>query len=157
MQTGWPSPGFKKGSVMYIEKKWKTNLEKVSFAKAFPGLIRHWDEVVGQAVQAIVPVEGKSVFVLIFEGGKFAFISPMEPQPSELLAALSAARLYLERYHPEAYGTLDRFSRDDREMQRMARLENIVGAIRNNLPQIPELKETLRNLLEEIDAAGGTQ
>ena len=139
---------------MYIEKKWKANLEKVSFAKGFPGLIRQWEDVVGQSVLAIVPIDGKPDLVLIFEGGKFAFISPMEPQPAELLAGLAAARPYLEPYHQAAYETLDRFSQDDREMQRMARLENIVGAIRNNLAQIPELKETLRKLLEELDRPG---
>jgi hypothetical protein len=135
----------------HVEKKWKANLEKVAFAKDFPGRVHRWEEAVGLSVRALVQVTGKPITLLVFEGGRFAFVSPSDPQPPELLAGLAAARPELERYHPDAYRSLDRLAAEDREMGRVARLENILGAIRNNLPQMPELKERLRRLLDEIE------
>lgn len=142
---------------MDAEKKWKANLEKVAFAKGFPGMIRRWEEAVDLTVRAVVQVAGKPITLLIFEAGRFGFVSPADPQPPELLAGLAAARLHLERYHPEAYQELDRLSMEDSELGRLARLDNILGAIRNNLPQIPELKGKLRQLLDEIDPKGNSK
>lgn len=142
----WPFVGDKMSNV---EKKWKANQEKVGFAKGFPGMIAAFEKLAGRKIEAVVPIEGKQVTLLILEKGEFAVISSMEPQPAELLAALEKARSYLEPHHPEAYASLDRLWEIDRETQRVARLENILGAIRNNLPQIPELKEELRKVLDE--------
>lgn len=72
-----------------------------------------------------------------------------DPEPADLIAALLAARPALESRHGRAYEALDRYIASDKETQRMARLENIMGAIRNNLPQIPELKDALRRFLED--------
>jgi hypothetical protein len=139
---------------MSVEKKWKANQEKVAFAKAFPGMIQRWEETVGRPVKAVVQVDGRPITLLVFEEGRFAFVSPPEPQPAELLAGLAAARKHLEPYHAEAYASLDRLAEEDRRLKKMARLENIIGAVRNNLPEIPELKESLRRLLDDIDKEG---
>ena len=37
----------------------------------------------------------------------------------------------------------------DREATRMARMENILGAIHNNLKDIPELKDRIRSLVKK--------
>ena len=42
----------------------------------------------------------------------------------------------------------DRLVRQDKEALRAARLEKILGAIQNNLEQIPELKDRLRRLVD---------
>jgi len=68
---------------------------------------------------------------------------------SSLTEGLKAARGSLEPTHPEAYAEYDRLARTDKEALRTARLEKILGAIQNNLEQIPELKDRLRELIKE--------
>jgi hypothetical protein len=55
----------------------------------------------------------------------------------------------LEPRHREAYAEYDRLARVDKEALRSARLENIIGAIHNNLELIPELKDRLRELVKQ--------
>jgi hypothetical protein len=92
---------------------------------------------------------GPSNAVVIFSDGTFIVTASPDLEPADLIAALLAARPFLESHHAKAYETLDQYITSDKETQRMARLENIMGAIRNNLPQIPELKEELRRFLED--------
>ena len=73
----------------------------------------------------------------------------MTAEPYELGEALQASRRYLEPTHREAYVGYDQLVKKDKEAQRSARLENILGAIRNNMEQIPELKDRLKDLVEE--------
>lgn len=92
---------------------------------------------------------GPSNAVVIFSDGTFVVAAPPDIEPADLISALLTARPFLETHHANAYETLDQYIASDKETQRMARLENIMGAIRNNLPQIPELKDELRRFLEE--------
>jgi len=91
---------------------------------------------------------GASNSVVIFSDGTFAVAPLPDLEPADLIAALLAARPFLESRHGQAYQSLDDYIALDKETQRLARLENILGAIRNNLPQIPELKDELRRFLE---------
>lgn len=150
METVGPSDREVEKARKYVEKKWRANADKVSFAKAFPGRLSDWGAAEGKTVAQALAV-GASARAVIFTDGAFLIASSSEPEPAVLIAALLAARPLLERHHPEAYGTLDQHIATDREMQRMARLENILGAIQNNLPQIPELKDELRRLLRELE------
>ncbi len=134
---------------MYVEKKWQTNREKVAFAKSFPGRLMKWDAAIGKKVERVVFVHEKETGLAIFEEGTFIFIPSPDPEPAELIQSLLAGRSFLEPYYKEAYSELDQWISADKEMQRKARLENIMGAIRNNLPQIPELKEALKRFLEK--------
>ncbi|TAK06239.1 MAG: hypothetical protein EPO39_09385 [Candidatus Manganitrophaceae bacterium] len=86
--------------------------------------------------------------VVIFSDGTFVVTPSPDLEPADLIAALLAARPFLESRHGQAYQSLDDYIALDKETQRLARLENILGAIRNNLPQIPELKDELRRFLE---------
>jgi hypothetical protein len=135
--------------MMYVEKKWQTNMEKVAFAKSFPGRLMRWDAAVGKKVERTVAIDEGRTGMVLFDDGTFIFIPAPDPAPADLIRTLLAGRSFLERYHQGAYTELDRWIATDKEMQRMARLENILGAIRNNLPQIPELKEKLKQFLEE--------
>jgi len=133
----------------YIEDKWKANADKVAFAKSFPGLLWDWERAIGKKVERVNKKDGGGADLVIFEDGTFILVPLSELPPGDIMKTLLAGRPFLEPYHPDAFQQLDRHIENDEEMKRKARLENIIGAVRNNLPQIPELKEALRNLLEE--------
>lgn len=135
---------------MPAEDKWKANLEKVAFTKQFPGLRLNWDAVTGKTVEAVTPLTGKQgAAVVSFTDGSFLVVPPLAPEPWELGQALVDARKHLEPKHREAYQEYDRLAHKDKEALRSARLEKIIGAIQNNLGQIPELKERLKELVKE--------
>ncbi len=129
--------------------KWRANAKKVAYAKSFPGRLAGGAEAIGKTVRDVVSADGVSA--LIFSDGTFYVFAPSEIMPGPLLKVIASARPLLETSHLGGYAELDRLSAYDRRMQREARLQNILGAVRNNLPEIPELKEALRNFLNEID------
>ncbi|MEK6802129.1 MAG: hypothetical protein AABZ34_05615 [Nitrospirota bacterium] len=135
---------------MPADDKWKANMEKVAFMKAFPGLLRHWEALAGKTVEAVTPLKSKAgAAALICTDGSFVVLPPLTTEPYELGEALQAGRSYLEPKHPEAYIGYDQLLKKDKDAQRTARLENILGAIRNNMEQIPELKDRLKDLVKE--------
>jgi diglucosylglycerate octanoyltransferase len=135
---------------MTPEDKWKANMEKVAFMKSFPGLITSWAATAGKTIEAVRPLRGKEgATVIIFTDGSFIPTPPLGPEPWELGEALHAARPLVERIHHDAYVHYDRLLARDKEAVRAARLEKILGAIQNNLDQIPELRERLKQLVQE--------
>ncbi|MHB1606781.1 MAG: hypothetical protein ACYC9S_01190 [Leptospirales bacterium] len=141
---------------MYVERKWQVNREKIEHARSCPGLLLSLRECVGRTIEAVLPltVPGKTTyFIVMFDGGTFFIGSDTgDVQPPELLCAIEAVRTSRESFFPEFYQKLDSLSAEDREMQRLARLENILGAIRNNAPLIPELPDAVKTLLSEMEA-----
>lgn len=132
------------------EDKWKANMEKVAFMKKFPGLRVNWDSLVGKTIESVTSIKGTAgAAVLVFDDGSFVVTPPLNPEPSDLREALHHARHQLEPKHPQAYAEYDRLAAKDKAAQRAARLENILGAIHNNLPHIPELKDRLKELVKE--------
>jgi hypothetical protein len=132
------------------EEKWEANQAKVAFLKKFPGLIQSWEETSGQQIQSIIPLNSDSPRVVLeFSDGSFAIAPPLETEPRFLREAIETARLTLELRHPEAYIEYDRLAEQDKEASRNARLENILGAIQNNLDQIPELKDRIRSIVKK--------
>ena len=135
---------------MPTEDKWKANMEKVAFAQRFPGLILDWNECAGKTIQAVVPLTGKpGAAVVVFVDASFIIVPPVTPEPWAIGQALIDARTHLEPAHQIAYGEYDRLVKKDKEALRSARLEKIIGAIHNNVEQIPELKDRLRALVKE--------
>ena len=135
---------------MPTEDKWKANLEKVAFTKRFPGLLQEWQTCQGKTIEAVVPLTGKQgAAVLIFADGSYVIVPPLAPEAWELGQALIDARRLLEPKHRDAYQEYDRLAAKDKEALRSARLEKILGAIQNNLEQIPELKDRLKALVKE--------
>jgi len=59
------------------------------------------------------------------------------------------ARAQLEPEHPAAYMEYDRLVMKDKDALKSARVDKILGAIHNNLEQIPELKDRLKALVKE--------
>lgn len=132
------------------QEKWKANQEKVAFLKRFPGLVQAWEEVRGQTVQSIIPLETNSTFaVIVFSNGQFAISHAPETEPKYLREGVEAARTALEPVHPHAFAQYDLLADRDKSATRVARLENILGAIHNNVEQIPELKDRIRSLVKE--------
>lgn len=135
---------------MPVEEKWKANQEKVAFMKQFPGLTGVWEQTKGKTIEAVEPLPSvPGAVTLVFTDGSFVVAPPLAPQPMELGEGLKAARKSLEPKHPQAYQEYDRLVKKDKDALKSARLEKILGAIQNNLGQIPELKDRIKQLVKE--------
>ena len=135
---------------MPTEDKWKANMEKVAFARQFPGLLLNWNDCEHKTIRAIIPLTGKpGAAVMVFTDASFTIVPPLAPEPWAIGQALVDARAQLEPAHPAAYIEYDRLAKNDKDALRHARLEKIIGAIHNNLEQIPELKDRLKELVKE--------
>lgn len=135
---------------MPTEDKWKANMQKVAFAQQFPGLLLSWQTCQGKTIRAVLPLTGKpGAMVIVFTDATFTIVPPLAPEPWAIGQALIDARAQLESAHRTAYEEYDRLAQKDREALRSARLEKILGAIHNNLEQIPELKDRLKELVKE--------
>ncbi len=135
---------------MAVEEKWKANQEKVAFTKQFPGLTLDWKACEGKAVQAVVALTGKQgAAVVVFTDGSFTIVPPLAPEAWEFGQALIDARAQLEPRHQAAYVEYDRLAKKDKDALKSARADKIIGAIENNLEQIPELKDRLKALVKE--------
>ncbi|MDH5625653.1 MAG: hypothetical protein OEY21_06060 [Nitrospira sp.] len=135
---------------MATEDKWKANFEKVAFTKQFPGLLLEWHACSGKTVEAVTPLTGKQGAVVVtFTDGTFFVVPPLAPEAWELGQALVDARKHLEPKHRDAYKEFDRLAQKDKDALRSARLEKILGAVQNNLDEIPELKDRLKALVKE--------
>lgn len=135
---------------MGTEDKWKANLEKVAFMKQFPGLLETWEALKGKTIEAVIPLKSKQgASAIICSDGTFTVAPPMTTEPYELGETLAIGRSLLEPKHQKAYVEYDRVAKKDRDALKTARLEKIIGAIENNLEQIPELKERLKALVKE--------
>ncbi len=131
------------------EAKWKANQEKVAFLKQFPGLLLSWDEVTGRTITSVTAIDQSDGKVLMLDNGTFAIVSPLKPEPKELRDGITAVATRLRDLYPEAYREYEALAQRDREATRTARLENILGAIHNNLDDIPELKDRIRSLVKQ--------
>lgn len=135
---------------MPADDKWKANMEKVAYLKAFPGFLHNWEELVGKTVEAVTPLKSKiGAAAVVFTDGSLIVAPALTAEPYQLGEALQASRRHLEPNHREAYAVYDQLVKKDNDAQRTARLENILGAIRNNMEQIPELKDRLKELVKE--------
>ena len=122
----------------------------MAFAGAFPGRLVRWSDAVGKTVDAVLDSAGTAV--VMFSDGTFLITPEPVASPAAVLAALAAARPRLEPRNPEAFATLDRLAARDRELTRRARLDKILGAIRHNAADMPELKAAVQRVLDEWSA-----
>lgn len=133
-----------------IQEKWAANEEKVAYVKQFPGLFLDWAESVGFKVKKVIPLSDRTGAVLSMSDGSFTVVQAIDPTVHQILEAIQALRPELETRYSEAYRTLDQKVARDRELARKARMEKILGAIRNNVSEIPELKGEIKELLEHL-------
>ncbi len=135
---------------MATEDKWKANLEKVAFMKQFPGLFWSWEALLGKTIATVIPLKGRQgAAAIICTDGTFTVVPPMAIEPYEIGETLTVGRSFLEPKHVQAYREYDRLAKKDKDALKKARLEKIIGAIENNLEQIPELKDRLKALVKE--------
>jgi hypothetical protein len=134
------------------EEKWKANLRKVAFLKSFPGLLSSWEQGEGATIEQALPIpEHAPHTLLLLSEGRFVVTPPIHDEPQMLTAGLLAARAHLEPLHVRAFEEYDHLAHLDQEAGRMARLENILNAIDNNLERIPELKSRIQELVNKWD------
>lgn len=132
------------------ETKWKANRAKVAFLQAIPWILTSWDHAIGRTVEHVIPLDqNPPCVILLFSDGSMAVTTPLISEPQTLTKGLAAVRDRLEPRHPDTFAAYDQLDRQDKEAGRRARLFNILGAIQNNLEQIPELKDHLRALVQE--------
>jgi uncharacterized protein YhaN len=101
----------------------------------------------------VVLINQDEAFVAtVYTDGCFLIeVSGRKPTPADILKALWLLRDRLPE-HAAAYAKLDELAAADRELTRLARKENILGAIRNNIAMLPELYEEIPRLLDELRA-----
>ncbi len=134
------------------EEKWKANLKKVAFLRSFPGWISSWDQGIGATIEQVLPIPDHTPHsVILLSRGRFAVTPPVHDEPQILTAGLLSARPHLESMHARAFQEYDDLARLDQEAGRIARLENILNAIDNNLERIPELKPRIQELVKKWD------
>ena len=132
------------------ETKWKANQDKVGFLQKFPGRLTGWDQAKGQTVTTVTPMKSSpGSVVLTFSNNTFAIAGPISSEPRDLSEGIPAIQAYLENRYPKAYAQYMELAQKDKEAALQARLTNIIGAINNNLDDIPELKDHLRSLINE--------
>ncbi len=86
---------------MPADEKWKANMEKVAYIKAFPGLLHHWEQLVGKTIEAVTPLKSKAgAAAVVFTDGSLIVAPPLTAEPYELGEALQASRRYLEPTTP---------------------------------------------------------
>ncbi len=142
---------------MYVEQKWRTNKEKNEFARSCPALLGSVADAQGKTVDRILPLGKEGGSVILFKGGYFLIGSFGPVLPPELLETLSIVRSEIEPQYPDFYRELDRLTAEDQELSRLAKLENILGSIRHNAKNMPELADALRNVLSEIEKGAVSQ
>ncbi len=133
-----------------IPEKWKANEAKTDFIIKFPGRMRAWEDCRGKTIEHVIPLPKGSDTVLIMTDHTFLIVSSFEPNTQTIQEALAVVRSHLEVHYGEAYLELERLTEADQDLTRKSRLENILGAIRNNAPDIPELKKELQKLLDTL-------
>jgi diglucosylglycerate octanoyltransferase len=132
---------------MHAEEAMERRKARIAFILAFPGRLERWEQAVGKSVAHVQTGAGGATLVL-FGDGTFLVAGPWTGAPDELQALLSDARAALEPHQPDAYAQLDALQAAEAEAMRLGRMEKVLGAVRNNLPQIPELREALLELLQ---------
>ena len=133
-----------------IPEKWKASEARLDFLLKFPGMMRSWEECRGKTIEHVVQVSEAAGVVLILSGHTFIIASPFELNSRTVQAGLEAARPHLQDHFAEAYEELERLTEKDQTLTRKSRLENILGAVRTNAPNIPELKKELQKLIDKL-------
>ena len=131
------------------ESKWKANQEKVAFLKQFPGLLRSWEEMTGHTISSVTSIEQSETKVIVLDNGSFAIVPPLALEPKQLRDGVTAVATHLRTLYPDAYREYEALAQRDREATRRARMENVLGAIHNNVEDIPELKDRIRSLVNK--------
>lgn len=133
-----------------IAAKWAANQAKADFARDFPGLLAGWEACQGKRIVQVLPLQRVPGAILLMDDGSFAVVPKLELNTVAIQDGLEQAATQLRARYPEAFAELDRLKQHDREVTRRARLEKILGAVSNNIQEIPELRRELEQLLHRL-------
>jgi hypothetical protein len=143
--------------MMEPQEKWQANMDKVAFAKHFPGLLHDWSEAKGKRIMAVVPLsaagggvsESRHGQVILFDDRTFLVAGWPNPEPADLLNGLFSAEETLREWYPDAFAKLADLRERDKRLTQQARVEKIAGAIRHNAG-LPGLKEAVMQALRDV-------
>jgi hypothetical protein len=138
------------------QEKWQANMDKVAFARRFPGLLHDWTEAKGKRIMSIVPLSaaggGRPGQVILFDDRTFLVAGLPDPDPADLLNGLFAAETALREWYPDAFARLIELREQDERLTLQARVGKIAGAIRHNAG-LPGLKEAVTQVLNELSSS----
>ncbi|MBI3622122.1 MAG: hypothetical protein HY208_08055 [Nitrospirae bacterium] len=137
---------------MEPQEKWQANMEKVAFAKRFPGLLHDWSEAKGKRILSIIQLTARPGQVILFDDRTFlvaGLAGLADPDPAHLIAGLFAAETPLRDWYPDAFARLVGLRERDDQLTQQARVEKIAGAIRHNAG-LPGLKEAVARALKDV-------
>lgn len=126
------------------EEKWKINRQKNEFARTIPGKVS--PAALKIRYRTFLP-SSKNTELCVYENNTFSLSDENAFEDAQLvIETVELVRPYLERFYPEFYQEYDKWVQLDKEATRKARLEKILGAIANNMAEIPELKDEIIKL-----------
>ncbi len=142
---------------MEPQEKWQANMEKVAFAKRFPGLLHDWTEAKGKRIVSIVPLSsaeggsggGRPGQVILFDDRTFLVAGLVDPDPADLIHGLFAAETPLREWYPDAFAKLVDLRERDEQLTQQARVEKIASAIRHNAG-LPGLQAAVARVLKDL-------
>jgi hypothetical protein len=136
---------------MHAEEAMEKRKARLAFVRDFPGRLESWAEAAGKRV-AQVHTGPNATSLILFHDGTFLVTGAWAGPPDDLQTLLLDARSVIEPFQPAAYAQLDMFRGEEAEAMRLGRMEKVVGAVQNNLTQIPELRAALLALLQSVEA-----
>jgi len=127
------------------EEKWKINRQKNEFARTIPCKIEP-NSMLKTVFKTFLP-SAKSIELCVYENNTFSLSHANTFDDAQLvIESIEIVRPYLEKHYPDFYQEYDKWVLLDKEATRKARLEKILGAIANNMAEIPELKDEIIKL-----------
>lgn len=85
--------------------------------------------------------------LFIYDGGMIDLNDPsLLDDPAIRLSVMDQARPYLQPLYPDWYQTFDDLKQRDYQLTQEARLEKILGAIANNIDEVPGLEAEIIKL-----------
>ncbi len=125
-----------------VQQKWALNRRKNEKARE----LRHYALTQPRDRAPLVTLE-KPATVQAYEDGYFYLAdSSVWDYPDRIWAMLEQLRDWLTTHHNEYWQALQELQEQDAEAARQARVAKILGAIGNNLDDLPELKDELIRL-----------
>jgi hypothetical protein len=137
---------------MHAEEAMEKRKARLAFVRDFPGRLESWADAAGKRVAQVHSGPDAATLVL-FDDGSFLVTGTWAGPPDDLQTLLLDARSVIEPFQPAAYAQLDTLRGEEAEAMRLGRMEKVVGAVQNNLAQIPELREALLELLQPLEEA----
>lgn len=131
-----------------VENKWRINREKNAFAKK----LREFSLTEQQPNQVEVSLNEPCDVKAYTDGTLWLSDKNVWDNPEKTWIIINELRDWLELYHPDYLEKLDQWKAKDKEAARQARLAKIMGAIGNNLDDLPELKDEILKLAEMIES-----